>query len=337
MIFTEPNIASLSKALWWWELGEYVACGLVAVGCAGEYIGEFTNRLTGGDEERKHHLRKGSTLLLVSALALELLCLVQTNIISGRLTGSLAQEAEEADTKAKTALTDSATALTQSHAAEDSSKRALGESDTAAASASSAQSLASGARREADSFEKDIVSAKTQATAAESHLAEALKRADDASVEVNRVKSPRSLNNAAELVSALQPYKDTEYTFSAVYAEEESITLLKAIDKVLQDAGWKRIKPPSGYPSINVYGPNVDFVVPAALTSGITVSVGSSDSLAVLQSLPLAQLPQNVRAAIALNLSLGANISPAQEPSQGLVDVQPNTPTTIRIAVGKKR
>lgn len=336
MTFTTPDVLSLSKKLWWWELGEYVSCGLVALGCAGEYIAEFTNWLTGGNEERQHHFRKSSTLLLVSALALELLCLVQTNIISGKLIGSLDQEAGDADTKAKVALSDSGTALTQSHTAEDASQRALGESDKASTNASNALTLASGARREADSFEKDIVSAKTQATEAESHLAEALKRATEAKEQSDRMKSNRSLNNTAELTAALEPYKDTEYTFSAVFQDEESINLLKAIDGVLQSARWKRTKPPAGFPAINVFGITVDFAVPLALTSGVKVSVDSSESLAVLQSRPIAELPQHVRAAITLNLNLGSNVFPAPEPPQGPVEVLSGSSTTIRISVGKK-
>src|SRR2546428_470328 len=40
---------------------------------------DFTNWFTGGIEERKELLAKGSTLLLVGSLALELICLVRTN------------------------------------------------------------------------------------------------------------------------------------------------------------------------------------------------------------------------------------------------------------------
>lgn len=335
MIFTEPDVASLSKALWWWELGEYIACGLVAVGCVGEAIAEFTNWLTRGIKENKDRLAKGSTLLLISALAFELVCLVRTNTISGQLIGSLDKEAGEADARSKTALADSGTALTQSHTAEDSSNRAIDESDRATSAASSAQLLARGARREADSFEKDIVSAKTQAAQAESHLAEALKRTADAQQELERLKSSRSLTHVSELVSALEPYKGTEYTFSAVFQDEESITLLRAIDAVLQSAGWKRTKPPGGFPAINVFGKDLDFAVPLALNTGIQVSVDSPDSLAVLQSHPIGQLAQYVRAAIALNLSLSSNMYPAQEPTK-LVNVEPGSSEIIRIAVGKK-
>jgi len=63
---------SFSKALSRWELAEYFSCGLVAIGCAGEYVAEFTNWLTGGTKERKESLAKRSTLILIFALALEL-------------------------------------------------------------------------------------------------------------------------------------------------------------------------------------------------------------------------------------------------------------------------
>ena len=50
------------------------------------------------------------------------------------------------------------------------------ESATRRRSAASARTLATGAREEADSFERDIVSAKHQAADAQSHLADALER-----------------------------------------------------------------------------------------------------------------------------------------------------------------
>jgi hypothetical protein len=334
MMFTALDAASLSKALARWELAEYISCGLVAIACAGEYIAEFTNWLTGGDEESKHRLRKRSTLLLISALAFELVCLVRTNTLSGMLIGSLDKEAGDADDRAKAALANSGIALTQSSNAVDSSKQAIDESNRATASGSGALTLARDARHEADSFEKDIVSAKTQATEAESHLADALKQAADAKLEVDRVKAPRSLINSPQLVSALTIFKDTQYTFSAVCQEEECINLLKSIDALLQSAGWKRTKPPHGFPSINVYGSDADFAVTVALTTGIHVSCDAEEPLATFQPLTSDQWPQLVRTAVVLNLSLSSNISPPQEAIK--VDVQQGTSPVIRISVGKK-
>lgn len=338
MAFMVSDVSSLSKALSRWELAEYISCGLVAIACAGEYVADFTNWLTGGIKESKERLAKASTLLLISALALELLCLVRTNTLSSALIGSLDQVAGEADARAKTALGNSTTALTQSGVAENSSGRALDESNKARASASNALGLASGARQEADSFEKDIASAKTQATEAESHLAEALKRAADATAELDRLKSPRTLINTSELITTLQAFKGTEYTFSSVFQDEESINLLKAIDSALQSAGWKRVKPPrTAGPAYNVYGNEVDFPVTIGLNTGILISVDSSESLTALQSLPVDKMPQLVRAAVVLNVTLSSSLSPPQEKSAAKpVDVQPGTSVTVRIAIGKK-
>src|SRR5215471_18399386 len=101
---TTSDVASLSKLLSRWEVGEYICAGLVTLACAGEYIAEFTNWLTSGIEERKKKLGKRSTLLLVASLSLELVCLVRTNSLSGQLIGSLSDKAVSADTKAQSAL-----------------------------------------------------------------------------------------------------------------------------------------------------------------------------------------------------------------------------------------
>lgn len=69
--------------------------------------------------------------------------------------------------------------------AEDASKVAKKES-------SDAFTIAKGARLEADSFKKDIVSAKTQAADAESHLADALQRAANATKELAEYKAQKA-------------------------------------------------------------------------------------------------------------------------------------------------
>jgi hypothetical protein len=104
MIFIASGVESLSRSLGRWEIAEYVCAGLVAVACAGEYIADFTDWFTCGVKEKKDRLAKRSTLLLIASLALELVCLVKTNSLSGRLVGSLSEKAAAADTKAQSAL-----------------------------------------------------------------------------------------------------------------------------------------------------------------------------------------------------------------------------------------
>jgi hypothetical protein len=110
MIFT-ASVSSLSQSLHRWELAEYISEGFVILACAGELVADLgVSWLTEG---HKKHLQRRSTILLVAALSVSLICLVRTNELSGSVIGSLGDKAEDADRKAKTALTDSATALSQ--------------------------------------------------------------------------------------------------------------------------------------------------------------------------------------------------------------------------------
>src|SRR5436309_7510693 len=184
MTVTASDVASLSESLSRWEIGEYICAGLVTVACAGEYVAEFKDWFTGGIKECKDRLAKRSTLLLIVALSLELICIVRTNSISGMLIGSLSDKAAKADAKAQSAIdkaslaeskanaatADSSTALFQAKDAlnkagkvEDSLGKAEGKANKAQEAASNALSLARGARQEADSFEKEIKLAKETA------------------------------------------------------------------------------------------------------------------------------------------------------------------------------
>jgi len=313
-----------------WELGEYISCGLVAIACAGEFAADFTNWFTGGIKEKKDKLAKFSTLVLIASLAFELICLVKTNQISGKLIGSLDEKAEAASKKSERAITDADSAIDRARSAKD-------ESATAKAAASKAESLAHDARQEADSFAKDIVSAKKQAASAESHLADALQRAAEATAALDRLKSPRSLKNISELITTLVAFRDTEYTFSSVFADEESIQLLKSIDGVLQEAGWKRTKSPGGFPAIHIFGKDDPFVVPSALTNGIRISMDWPEGLAALQPLPPDKFPMLLKAAVSLSTSLFSNLSPPEASEQAyLVDIVKGESKVVRISVGKK-
>jgi hypothetical protein len=139
MILTAPDASALATSLERWELAEYTACALVALGCIGEFIAEFTRWWTGGIEEKKHRLAKLSTLLLIAALAFELVCLVKTNSISGQLIGSLSDKATNADTKAQSALGKSGAAETK---AGDANISAKGAADEAARAKDEAEAVA---------------------------------------------------------------------------------------------------------------------------------------------------------------------------------------------------
>jgi hypothetical protein len=246
MSLTASDVESLTFWLSVWEKAEYGFAGLVTVGCLGEFVAEFTDWFTSGVEDNKKLLTKRSTLLLIASLALELVCLVKTNQLSGRIIGSLDEKAREAGEKAQAALDKSDNAVTHAGLAEESSTRAAGKSEKAEKSASSALSLAGSARQEADSFEQDIVSAKTQATQAETHLADALQRAASAEtravqtgIELARFKAPRSLDSAQleRIREKMAAFPKTMFDLY-VNSESEAVDLMNQIDGTLRSAGW---------------------------------------------------------------------------------------------------
>jgi hypothetical protein len=320
MILIASDIESLSRSLSRWEWGEYISEAFVIIACAGELVADLeASWLT---EERKKHLQRRSTILLVAALSVSLICLVRTNELSGSVIGSLGDKAEEADQKAREAITDSSTALSQAKdaltkagKAQDSFAKTEDEANKAQTASSSALTLAIGARREADSFEKDIASAKTQAAEAESHLAEALKEAAAAQLELNLLKTPRSLTNIGDLISALAPFKGTEFGFTGIYGDQESRDLAEEISDAVQLAGWKPTSSPTtGHASMYVWLKGFNGgAVGVSISTGVHIGATSEEDPETLNKLPTADRPRHINAAIALKNALALSISPKQE------------------------
>lgn len=158
-----------------------------------------------------------------------------------------------------------------------------------------------------------------------------------ARLELETLKTPRSLVHIPEMIASLELFTGTEYTFSCVFEEEESIQFLGAIDGLLQRTGWKRVKPPGGFPAIKVFGKDVDFAVPLCLKNAVIVSIDSEQPTASLLALTLGEMPAYVRAAIALNANLSSNTFPPHEDNVGKkVDIQQGPSRAVRIGVGKK-
>lgn len=185
------------------------------------------------------------------------------------------------------------------------------------------------AEARAEGFQSSIAEANKQAEQAKEGAAQA-------NLELAKLKSPRSLIHVPELIAALQTFNGTEYTFSSVFQNPESINFLKLLDSVLQQAGWKRQKPTHGFPAINVFGPDVDFPVPVSLATDIQISVDSSESIGALNLIPLDKLPAVVQAAVALDMNLSSSLSPPQKKGVPPVNVQPGNSPVIRIAIGQK-
>lgn len=110
MIFIASYVPSLSQLLHRWEIGEYVSEAFVILACAGEMVADLGTDWLGA--RRKKRVERLSTVLLVAALSISLICLVRTNELSGVAIGSLGEKSEDADRKAKAAISDASTAQT---------------------------------------------------------------------------------------------------------------------------------------------------------------------------------------------------------------------------------
>lgn len=245
--------------------------------------------------------------------------------------------------------------ISEAGAAKDSANtaaadaKAAGEqSSQATASASNARTLATGATREADSFRQAITDAKQQAADAVSRLAEAENKLADATqrelaaeVEVNRLKTPRSLVHTDDAIRALKPFSGTEYMLS-VFADQESIQLTKDIAGVLGAAGWVRKEPTThtigGETYFEVFSDKFTDSVPSCIEIGVQIHVQEKESLEVLQRMRPPNLPKSLQAADTLRTALTPSISPSDERNVGnVVQLDPKPGEgPVMICVGKK-
>lgn len=245
--------------------------------------------------------------------------------------------------------------ISEAGAAKDSANTAAADAKTAGeqssqarASASNARTLATGARREAGSLKQEITDAKQQAADAVSRLAEAENKLADATqrelaaeVEVNRLKTPRSLVDTDKLVAALKPFSGTEYVLN-VFLDDEAVQFTKDVAGALDAARWVRKQPMGidiGIPTMRIalgQGPAEN--VPACVETGVSLHAHAKESLAILQSTPVPSLPRTVQAAIALKSAIGPSISPPDERNVavGIIDPEPGEGMPLTICVGKK-
>jgi hypothetical protein len=201
--------------------------------------------------------------------------------LSANMIGSLSAEAAQADAKAKTALTDSGTAITKAGDADS-------KAETASDVAGNAQTLARGARTEADSFEKDIVSAKAQAAKAENDLADALQRAANAEREIAQIKLPRALDLEQQqgMGNTLSQFKGQSFSF-LVFGDPESLSLLGNIDAALKIAEWSRVPTPTGLGGDIGYTVN-GVTVPSVNDVGLDIFAASDDVASLPAAIALA-------------------------------------------------
>lgn len=232
-------------------------------------------------------------------------------------------------------------------AAANAATLANSESERAASSSGEAMALAQGARKEADAYTEEIASAKNEAADAESRLAgaerqlaDATQREANAETELSRLKMPRSLVGTGQLISAIKPFRGTQYLLE-VSENPEAIQLTKDIGRALDAAGWIRKEPAShniGVTYLNVFSDDAKDAVPVCIRTGIEVSLKTTESIGSLQARPARYLPRRVKAAIALRSALVPSIYPPDEHNvkeQVRIDKDPGQ-GPITICVGQK-
>lgn len=372
MILTVSEILSAPGSLSFWEAVEYVSEAVVGLGCVGEYIAEYTKWRT-EDERHILGRRSLIFLIIgigVGLLSLiqtnalsgkEIGSLGEQAEEASKKAKLAIDSADAAIAKSGQAVAASGGALSKSGKAEEVAANALAlargarqEADSfekdiasamkqaagaeahlkdALARAEAATALAKGYEAQIEDAKRDASEAKTLLAEARQLAAEARQQAGEATAGVNQLKANRSLSNARELSARLKEFENTEYTFSGVFADEESIQLLQQIDEALRLAGWRRAKGVHAFPALELFGKDDD--VRAIVSTGVQVSVESLEPLANLQGLSLDKLPSPVNAAVALYLGLSSSISP-QDSTARLVNVQPGGSKIVQISVGRK-
>lgn len=328
---TSSDVASLARELWRWEHAEYVFAGCVAAACAGEYVADFNKRPW--VEKRKESIAKSSTWALIIALVLELICVVKTNQLSGRVIGDLRDRAEGADTLAQKAIQDSGAAIkesgqaiTNAGAANSTAFAVKGEADTAKSLASDAKAraLESGTRvraveRQAESLSRDIAAERES---------------------FRRLRTWRSFTNKESMISSLQPFAGVEYQFSAVYGDEESEYLLAEINGVLTKARWTMVKPvlAGNENTVELNLNKVPEHIPVTTLVGIRVFIQYPTSFEELRGLPEGARLQHARAAGVLLKLLSTNLFPPDDDEQrkNIFFEKTGESRTVKIIVGRK-
>jgi hypothetical protein len=236
----------------------------------------------------------------------------RNDTLSGAVITSLDAKANDASSKAAKAVGDSGIALGQAKDAETKSSDAI-------TSAGDATILARGAR-------SDVASAQQQE--------------EELRAELERLRTPRSLSDVSQLISALAPYQGTKYLYEAVGTTPEALDLLRAIDSALQQAGWVRDETPFVVIGLHPFADDPKFGVPVSFVTGVHVGITlpNTEDKATLNLLWPSQSPEAIKKASFLLSHLRLHIVPSTAHAFGNeINVSKGpVSNTVRITVGDK-
>lgn len=265
------------------------------------------------------------TVLIVIGVAGELhidaeVAKVETDIrvASDALMGLIIQEAGDAKTSAKGAA--------------DAAGRAKTEADQVTGIATSAKSVANDAKDGATDAKRQVADLRTQTQGIQ-------QRIDEEKERIARIETPRHLTDVDRVTKALGVFKGTEYLFSEVGQDPDSLRFLVEVDGVLQRAGWVRVAPPHGFPQIEMFGGHPEYGVNVSLSEGIDVSTESLNPPTAKERFSVTdpRIPANQRAAGLLRMIFSNELYPPEEHAdQKQVTVGYGNSQTVRIAIGRK-
>jgi hypothetical protein len=245
MFVAGSDIASLDGLLKWWEGVEYAAAAFVILGCVGEFIAEFTKIQTKGGRDQ---LGKISLLVLICALAIELIALVRTNGLSGQEIAVLNAVAADARTRAANAegtakgfdtkISEAQRGTAEAQRDAESAKKRAAEADERAALN---EKEAARLRNAAEGEQLARVKIESQVSAAETRLEEERK----IRLELENSMAPRVLGiplgpGNKTSFDELKAFAGTEVIFD-VLPDAEPRRAAQEIQNVLTYAGWKAV------------------------------------------------------------------------------------------------
>lgn len=249
MILTGSDVSRLSAELSWWEAGEYFCSFIVAAACFGEYVADFLPKWyqtgdTERDENRKEFISKTSTLVLTAALVFELLCVVRSNVLAGRVIGSIDDHAKSADTRAQTALNKANGAQVLAKSASDISEKAKGTAGTAEAlaSATGKQTTAIAGQLNTASAELNAISQQTGETRTVLAQMDLERAALEASLAARKIPIIENSSTKQTNVDSLKPFAQVTANIMCVPGTEPKRASLQ-IENALQIARWKILPP----------------------------------------------------------------------------------------------
>jgi len=231
------------------EFLEYSSETLVILGALGEALGEFTNFLgVRCNAARKDRVLRISTVVLLIGLAGALGTTIRTNVLAGEAIDDLNMKARRASNDSNSAVQESKTAVGFASAAQKTARIAESESQHAEGIVSDAEGLARSARREADSFQREIAKAQADAANAEAHLAEALRKADAAAQQAERIiarLSDRELTDdqIKAIGDSLARFAGQEYDVTTYWDVRECLKISNRLYAALERAKWRYIPP----------------------------------------------------------------------------------------------